>query len=112
MTDETQEVETEKTGGVVSADYRNKYGKDKHCGDDVATLLKSFTTDDKGKPIEGKLASVASANGIDLEKYSHLNYGMQRMTIGNKLRGLLRNGKKVKIGKETIDPPDRESQAA
>jgi hypothetical protein len=45
---------------------------------------------------------VAKINGIDHSVYDHLNNGMRRMNIGNRLRGKLRRGEDVIIGDETI----------
>lgn len=100
---EKAQDEGKKTGGgVVKPEYRERYGKDKHCGDDIAAALKAATTDDKGKTIDGACAKIAKANKIDFGKWSHLNAGLQRMNLGNALRGLHRNGHDVVIGDKTI----------
>ena len=56
-----------------------------------------------GKVDPDKLAKVAKANKVDLDKYSHLNIGMQRMNVGNRLRGMHNKGEKVKVGKTAIE---------
>ena len=86
----------------VAVDYRKKYGKDRHCGDPIATALKAFCSDDKGRLDTKKLMEVAKANDIDMSKYKHLNSGMQRMSLANRLRGLIAKGTDVKIGSSTI----------
>lgn len=59
------------------------------CGDDVATQL-------RGLDLDGVYRAVAKAIGTPEKelraKYSHLNPGMQRMNLGNRLRGAA-NGK-------------------
>lgn len=61
-------------------------------GDDVARAL-------RGKDLEQVYGVVAAALGVDKDelkaKYSHLNTGMQRMNLGNRLRKAIR--------KETVD---------
>ena len=47
------------------------------------------------------LRQVADDNGLDW-KWGHLNNGMQRMNLSNKLRGMHRHGKDVRIGEKTI----------
>lgn len=57
-----------------------------HCNDEVAQKL-------LGKPLEEVYATVAKAIDEDVAalkaKYGHLNLGMQRMNLGNRLRGVL-----------------------
>ena len=84
-------------GSVVPDSYKLLYGKEQHCGDDIAELLK-----------EEDVASVAQANGIDSnEKWGEgrvakgktaLNPGMVRMNLGNVLRGRVKRGEYVVIG--------------
>ena len=106
---EVQEVETDdKSNGAIGMAYKTKYGKNKHCGDDIAVLMKDFCTDEKGKADAGALAKVAKANGIDFKKWDHLNIGMQRLSLGNVLRGMLRKGTDVIIGDDTIVGEEQE----
>jgi molybdopterin converting factor small subunit len=94
------------TGSVIPAHYRAEYAKTKievavvgedgkkskkaktvvDNGDEVAALL-------RGKDLDSVYALVAKRTGVattDLQKrYSHLNVGMQRMNLGNKLRAAL-----------------------
>lgn len=44
----------------------------------------------------GGLQEVADENGVAF-KWAHLNVGMQRMNLGNVLRGKLRRGEAVKV---------------
>lgn len=54
------------------------------CADDVATQL-------RGLPIDEIYEHAAEATGIDVAllkvTYGHLNVGMQRMSLGNRIRG-------------------------
>ena len=64
------------------------------CGDALALALAEATKTD-GKADPAKLARVATANGVDLGRWSHLNVGQQRMNLGNVLRSALKKGKVV-----------------
>ncbi len=62
-------------------------------GDEVAALLQGLLLDDAYGEVESRLASIEdeSPNESELrEKYKHLNEGMQRMNIGNRLRAAMR----------------------
>lgn len=97
------EEDSSKTGNVVGKGYREKYGKSQHCGDDIAHLLRDELDKMKsGEERSAKLDEIATANDIDLGRWSHLNLGMQRMNLGNVLRGKVNNGTDVRIGKTTI----------
>lgn len=83
MTEEVQvEVTTEKAGKMHA--LRGKYGKDANCGDAVADALKGADLD--------ALTEFANANGVDTDKYAHLNNGQRRMNIGNRLRNMVKKG--------------------
>ena len=94
---------------LVGADYREKYGKDGHNGDQFAVALKTATeTSVKGKKAKfdrPKLEDIAKANNIDIVKYAKLNNGQFRMNVGNRLRGLFNKGIAVKVGKDTFHDP-------
>lgn len=47
------------------------------------------------------LESVAIENGVDF-RWAHLNKGMQRMNLGNRLRGMLNRGERVVVEGRTI----------
>ena len=101
----------EKTGNdAIGAKYKEKYGKDKHCGDDVAILMKAFCLGEKNKIDPAKLAKVAKDNGLDIKKWAHLNIGMQRMTVGNILRGKHNKGEDVTIGDDVVEGADQDSE--
>jgi hypothetical protein len=74
--------------------YAKKYGKDGHNGDPIAVALAGISIE--------QLPDVAVKNGLDFSKWAHLNKGMQRMNLGNKLRGMHNQGKAVTIGNEEI----------
>ena len=81
----------------ISAKKKNEYGKDQHCGDELALILKEYC---KGRVAEAVI-EIGRANNIDVQKkYGNLNPGMQRMNLGNVLRNRIRNGYKVVIGND------------
>ena len=111
--EEALEADTEDSAGdKVGKKYRERYGKLGHNGDDIAELLKMHCVGEDGKIDTGKLDKLCAANKIDYGKYVHLNVGMQRMTIGNILRGMVRKGNPIKIGKETVAGDAQEKAAA
>lgn len=94
------------TGSVIPKEYRSQYTRTKievkvkgddgksvtkaksviDNGDDVASLLRGRSLDEVYKVV-AKQTKLAES---DLRaKYQHLNVGMQRMCIGNKLRAAL-----------------------
>lgn len=94
------------TGSVIPKEYRSQYTRTKievkvkgddgksvtkaksviDNGDDVASLLRGRSLDEVYKVV-AKQTKVAES---DLRsRYEHLNVGMQRMCIGNKLRAAL-----------------------
>lgn len=101
---------------IVDASYRERY-----VISDTKTPggRKTINNGDKvAKAIEGKTADeviqFVVANGGEPGKWDHLNVGMQRMSAGNALRGLLRANGKLKIGNVTIisDEPVPEKKSA
>lgn len=108
---EESEGEDEDAGGsIVPNKYRIKYGVTQRCGDDVAEELSAFVTLPRAgkKDIDGgldraRLRAVAEQNGLGdrLAEYEHreLNGGLLRMNISNILRGMVRRGERVVIGK-------------
>lgn len=84
-------------GPAALKEYAPNYTKDSehktasgnvsvHCGDAVAKKFLGKTLDE----IYPIVAKAAEENEKDLrKKYAHLNVGMQRMNLGNKLRGVL-----------------------
>lgn len=96
-------------GGVVPNKYKEKYGSDQNCGDDIALALTAHvkSQDEKGKSrVDFKaLAKVQKDHSIDGSRYEHLNPGMQVMNTSNRLRGLYNKGGTIKIGGVTIKHP-------
>jgi hypothetical protein len=79
------------TGTIIDKKRAGQY----HVDDKTRTPSgrKSIDSNDKvAKALRGKsldeVIAIAKKNDIDVKKYAHLNAGMQRMNIGNKLRGL------------------------
>jgi len=61
--------------------------------------------DELGRALDGDerlLEEVCEENGVDFNKYSHLNPGMKRMAVGNILRARIRRKEKVTIMGEEI----------
>lgn len=90
MSDEAQVEVVAGNGGKMHA-LRGKYGKDANCGDDVAEALKGADLD--------ALLVFAAGNGIDVDKYAHLNNGQKRMNVGNRLRAMVKKGE---VGVEAL----------
>ena len=105
---ESQDSEKKK---LVDPKYFEKYGKEKNNGDQVAVALAAHVTEG-GKIDQDKLWDVAKTNGIDMDRYAHLNIGMQRMNVGNRLRGMVNKGIDVKIGKTKIAGVEKETKKA
>lgn len=110
-------------GSVVRPTYRQKYkeiGAHDSNGDALALAFRDFVTVET--PVEGKkpvvglsmerLQAVADANGIDMARWAHQNNGQKRMNLGNVLRGVLRQGKSVAIGEQSIEPTEEAKKAA
>lgn len=72
---------------VVPDSFKQKYGPEQNCGDDIAATL-----------AELDVAIVARQNGIDLSRWEGKNPGMVRMNLGNVLRGRVRRGEYVVLG--------------
>jgi hypothetical protein len=108
-----EEVESgDSAGDQIGKNYREKYGKEGHCGDDIATLLKAACLDEEGKKVDSdKVTAIGDTNGIDMAKYAHLNVGMQRMNLGNRLRGLHNKGTDITIGEDTVAGAVQEEKA-
>tara|TARA_B000000460_G_C21328928_1_gene311907 strand:+ start:314 stop:607 length:294 start_codon:yes stop_codon:yes gene_type:complete len=87
----------------MEKNFMDRYGRSGSCEDQVYAIVKKFVTDEvTGKTDADKLKDVARANGIDLERWSHLNPGHLRMNFNNVLRGLLRRGVHVRVGEDWI----------
>lgn len=110
--EEDDEGEEGAGGSIVPTKYRLKYGVTQRCGDEVAEALSGYVTLPRAgkKDIDGgldraRLREVANANGLaaKLDDYEarELNGGLLRMNISNILRGMVRRGQKVVIGKQT-----------
>lgn len=123
MSDETQDVEEgteadaeegtkeDSPGDMVGKKYRELYGKVGHNGDNIALVLKEFCLGEGGKIDIAKVQRLCKDNKIEYDKYTHLNVGMQRMVVGNILRGKHRKGETIKVGKDKIDGMVKEEAA-
>ena len=80
------------------ASMHTRYGKERSCGDDIAGALRQYV-EESDNSREATVVEVGSANGIDVNnRWGHLNPGMQRMNLGNCLRGMANKGQRVVIG--------------
>lgn len=76
---------------VVPTHYRDKYKETGGtCGDFIATKLQSVGKD-------GSLDSIKAENGIERDRWSTFNPGMQRMNLANVLRGRYLKGDSITI---------------
>jgi hypothetical protein len=84
---------------VVKAVYKARYRPfQQTCGDDLAMQLIDYLapTDGSGERIDlNKLREFAEANGCWVGGYAHLNPGMQRMNVVNRLRAKVRKGHEI-----------------
>lgn len=89
---------------IVKRKYKEKYRPFKMtCGDDLSALIwKHVAREDEAGDMKvdaALLRGFARMNGVWDPKYAHLNVGMQRMNVGNKLRAKVRrDGYEVKWG--------------
>jgi hypothetical protein len=86
--DEAEEEADDRVASVVPARYKALYSRvgrnGQNCGDDLAAFL-------SGQGLE-IVEDIARLNGIVPEAYAHLNRGMRRMNIGNRLRAMAKAG--------------------
>lgn len=90
---------------LVPVRFKAKYAATgDSCGDRVAAALKKATTtknaDGRDACDVAALKAIAEQNGIDFSAYAKLNVGQQRMNVGNRLRGMLKNEQAVTIGSQ------------
>lgn len=97
---------------IVPGKYKAQYAAHNGgCGDDMHLELTAATTTkdaETGRTVLDwpALQAIAEQNGLDVAKYAGLNNGQKRMNVGNRMRGLLKAGKDVKIGKRTFKAED------
>ena len=94
MSEDTKTVVRPNTEAYVSA--RSASGaKTQHNGDPVAVALQGATLEE----CYGLAAESMDSSDKELkEKYGHLNDGMQRMNLGNRIRGVVNKLNKEKDG--------------
>lgn len=85
---------------AVNPEYRSRYAVDKDhktvSGKPSIGVDDEITEKLKGVNIH-ELETVAAENGVDYSRWKHLNPGQQRMCLGNRLRGMARNGQRVVV---------------
>ena len=92
---------------IVPVRFKQRYAEHGGtCGDKMALAVSSAiqTKNADGRTVldMGVLKQIAVNNGIDYAAYEHLNNGQKSMNVRNRLRGLLKSGKKVTIGKQVF----------
>ncbi len=89
-------------GSIVKDKYKNKYkANGGSCGDLVAEELGEFVrlaVNGQMRTSVARLTQVAKDNDLWLERYSGLNVGQLRMTVGNRLRIKYAEGAEIIIG--------------
>jgi len=71
---------------VIPPKKKKAYGPTQSCQDNISKLMKTATA--AGITLE----DIANFNQLDIGRWSHLNAGMQRMNLGNAIRGLIKRG--------------------
>jgi hypothetical protein len=102
--EEDEDADEEEEGKeIVKKKYKERY-RPHHmtCGDELAQLISAHVAvegeDGTSRIDVTKLRAFARANGCWDPKYAHLNVGMQRMNIANRLRAKVRKGHEVVWG--------------
>jgi len=101
---------------IVPVTFKKAYAAHNDtCGRPLNLTLKEYTTTKNADGRDAldieKLRQVAADNGIDYTIYEHLNNGQKRMNVGNKLAGLVKQGKTVIIGKRKFADKDKALRA-
>ena len=85
---------------VVPADWRAKYAEHGgSCGDELAERLRRHLGAADGTIDLTKLKRLAEVNGVWRTEYAKLNAGLRRLSVGNRLRALVRAGVAIKWGR-------------
>lgn len=97
---------------IVPVRFKQAYAEhDGTNGDKVAYAVTAAitTTNDDGRTVlsDKLLRDLAEANGIDYSKYAHLNMGQRSMNVRNRLRGILKSGKTITVGKAKFADPKK-----
>jgi len=77
------------TKSVIHPKIKKAYGKTQSCGDSLSVNMKKSLS--KGETLE----QIASRHDLDMKRWDHLNYGMQRMNLGNAIRWAIKRGEIV-----------------
>jgi serine/threonine protein kinase len=104
---ERKEREKPAVGNVVPKEWQEKVAENGgNNGDGLAWALEKYLN---GKDLVPALEKLGKLNGIDVKaQWGELNPGMQRMDLGNVLRGMIRRGERVEVPEiATWNPEDR-----
>jgi hypothetical protein len=87
---------------IVPNAYKAKYALTKDtCGDSLAFAIKDLVNP-TGKRVEiESLEALMAANGIDTDRWSHLNNGQRVMNTSNVLRAKVKRGERVVVGDDS-----------
>jgi hypothetical protein len=92
------ETELKPNRSVVPTAWVKAYAKNAlkgTCGDQLAHQLDALTKTD-GKADHAKIVALGRLNGIEVDlRWAGRNIGMQRMNLGNVLRGRAKRGEEV-----------------
>ena len=103
--DDTKQEKTREEGGPGGLTIKNDGYKEVRtasgaksfaCGDWFSQLVEGFSVDDMYHLAESSLED--ATRGELHEKYDHLNIGMQRMVLGNRIRGQSNKDEAIKAG--------------
>lgn len=100
---EDEVVDTRRS--IVPPKYKAAYGKKEHCGDELGYAVSELVRDGKGQIVMEALASLATENGLSLDRWAHLNPGQQSMNLRNVLRGRVKRGEEVVVGGAKFGAP-------
>ena len=94
------ESDAEQGKSIVKRKYKQEYRPyQQTCGDEFSQLMSSATryiNDGRERTDEKKLMRLAKRNGVWKDSYAALNIGQRRMTIGVRLRAMVKRGEEIK----------------
>ena len=87
---------------IVPTAYKTKYAlTNDTCGDALAFAIKDLVNP-TGKRVEIEtLEALMATNGIDTDRWSHLNNGQRVMNTSNVLRAKVKRGERVVVGDDS-----------
>jgi len=98
QTEPAETTELEPNRSVVPKRWQEVYAKSelKGTNDDRIARALAEATKTAGKADPAKIKAIGEMNGIDVEaRWGKRNVGMQRMNLGNVLRGRVKRGEQI-----------------